>query len=132
MTKLLVRRNPSLLHKNPKMSQLFFVGPGLFNDIIEQAKNLSTDERVELLENSTELASVHDVAASDGQTAAPNREESIDLHFICFIEVDQHLYELDGRKLFPINHGKSTNLVEVSFLLVVSYIRITTNFLLYV
>ncbi|CAO3641192.1 unnamed protein product [Mucor fragilis] len=88
------------------------VGPGLFNNIIEQAKNMSVDERVELLENSKELAQLHASAATEGQTAAPCSSDSIDLHFICFIEVDQHLYELDGRKLFPINHGKCTNLVE--------------------
>ncbi|KAF1801186.1 hypothetical protein V8B55DRAFT_1528797 [Mucor lusitanicus] len=88
------------------------VGPGLFNDIIEQAKNMSVDERVELLEHSKELAQLHASAATEGQTAAPCSDDSIDLHFICFIEVDQHLYELDGRKLFPINHGKCTNLVE--------------------
>ena len=26
-------------------------------------------------------------------------------HFACFSAVDNHLYELDGRKKFPINHG---------------------------
>lgn len=88
------------------------IGPGLFSDIIERAKNMSIDERVELLENCNELASVHEIAAADGQTAPPDREDSIDLHFICFVEVDQHLYELDGRKAFPINHGKCTHLVE--------------------
>ncbi|KAG2213591.1 hypothetical protein INT46_002743 [Mucor plumbeus] len=88
------------------------VGPGLFNDIIEEAKNMSIDERVELLEQSKELAQLHASAATEGQTEAPDKNDSIDLHFICFIEVDQHLYELDGRKLFPINHGKCTNLVE--------------------
>ncbi|KAG2234370.1 hypothetical protein BDF21DRAFT_415853 [Thamnidium elegans] len=88
------------------------IDPGLFNDIISQAKNASIEERVELLENSDELASVHEAAAYDGQTVAPDREDSIDLHFICFIEVDQHLYELDGRKAFPINHGKCTDLVK--------------------
>ncbi|GAN06438.1 ubiquitin carboxyl-terminal hydrolase isozyme L3 isoform 2 [Mucor ambiguus] len=88
------------------------VGPGLFNDILEQAKSMSVDERVEFLESSKELAQLHASAATEGQTAAPCSDDSIDLHFICFIEVDQHLYELDGRKLFPINHGKCTNLVE--------------------
>lgn len=44
-------------------------GPGLFNDIIEQAKNMSVDERVDLLENSKELAQLHASAATEGQTA---------------------------------------------------------------
>ncbi|KAI7896648.1 uncharacterized protein EV154DRAFT_491725 [Mucor mucedo] len=89
------------------------VGPGLFSDIIEKAKTMSIDERVELLENSEELASVHANAAAHGQTAPPpDLSVPIDLHFICFVEVDQHLYELDGRKAFPINHGKCEHLVE--------------------
>lgn len=44
---------------------------------------------------------------------APGLDEDVDLHFITFVEADNHLYELDGRKLFPINHGKCTDLVEV-------------------
>ncbi|EIE82769.1 hypothetical protein RO3G_07474 [Rhizopus delemar RA 99-880] len=99
------------------------IGPGLFHDIIEEAKNMSIDERVDLLENSKELAAVHQTAASAGQTEAPNKEEEIDLHFICFIEVDNHLYELDGRKILPINHGKSTNLIESSVKVMKQYME---------
>jgi ubiquitin carboxyl-terminal hydrolase L3 len=40
----------------------------LFNDIIEQAKNMSVEERVDLLENSESLAQVHASAANEGQT----------------------------------------------------------------
>lgn len=29
-------------------------------------------------------------------------------HFVCFVVKDGHLYELDGRKHAPINHGPST------------------------
>lgn len=40
----------------------------MFNDIIEQAKSMSVDERVELLEQSEELAQLHASAATEGQT----------------------------------------------------------------
>ncbi|GAA5805066.1 hypothetical protein EDC94DRAFT_585955 [Helicostylum pulchrum] len=99
------------------------IGPGLFNDIISQAKNASIEERVELLENSVELASVHEAAAYDGQTVAPDREDAIDLHFVCFVEVDQHLYELDGRKAFPINHGKCSDLVKSAAVVMRKYME---------
>jgi ubiquitin carboxyl-terminal hydrolase L3 len=38
------------------------------------------------------------------------------LHFVCFVEKDGHLYELDGRKFAPINHGPTSpdNLLENS------------------
>ncbi|KAG1250843.1 hypothetical protein G6F68_012588 [Rhizopus microsporus] len=99
------------------------IGPGLFHDIIEEAKNMSIDERVDLLENSKELAAVHQTAAFAGQTEAPDKEEEIDLHFICFIEVDNHLYELDGRKILPINHGKCTDLIESSVKVMKQYME---------
>ncbi|KAL6484745.1 hypothetical protein MHYP_G00067900 [Metynnis hypsauchen] len=44
---------------------------------------------------------------------APGLDEKVDLHFIAFVNVEGDLYELDGRKPFPIAHGKTT---EDSFL----------------
>lgn len=56
------------------------LGPGLFHDIIEEAKNMSIDERVDLLENSKELAAVHQTAASAGQTEVNNdKKENCEL-----------------------------------------------------
>ncbi|GAB5366547.1 hypothetical protein AAMO2058_001152800 [Amorphochlora amoebiformis] len=42
------------------------------------------------------------------QTATPDRQESVAAHFIAFVKVDNTLYEMDGRKAFPINHGKTS------------------------
>ncbi|KAI9497261.1 hypothetical protein BDB00DRAFT_805702 [Zychaea mexicana] len=88
------------------------VGPGLFRNLIDQSKDMSPEERAEMLENSKELADIHKTCAQAGQTQVPDASAEVDLHFICFVVKDQHLYELDGRKLFPINHGKCLDLVE--------------------
>ncbi len=48
----------------------------------------------------------------------PNIEDDVDLHFIAFVEKDGELYELDGAKPFPINHGPidENMLLEVSLI----------------
>lgn len=35
-------------------------------------------------------------------------QEDVDTHFIVFIQKNGHIYELDGRKKSPINHGPTT------------------------
>ena len=44
----------------------------------------------------------------EGQTSAPGREDSVDYHFVAFVEVAGGLYELDGRKSGPILKGASS------------------------
>ncbi len=46
--------------------------------------------------------------SEESQTATPERTENVGAHFIAFIICDGSLYEMDGRKAFPINHGKTT------------------------
>lgn len=38
----------------------------------------------------------------------PPIDEVVLLHFVSFIHADGCIYELDGRKPFPINHGPSS------------------------
>ncbi|NXK60219.1 UCHL3 hydrolase, partial [Sylvietta virens] len=51
----------------------------------------------------------HESSAHEGQTEAPSIDEKVDLHFIALVNVGGHLYELDGRKPFPINHGETSD-----------------------
>ncbi|XP_037751184.1 ubiquitin carboxyl-terminal hydrolase isozyme L3 isoform X1 [Chelonia mydas] len=44
-----------------------------------------------------------------GLRSAPSIDEKVDLHFIALVNVGSHLYELDGRKPFPINHGQTSD-----------------------
>lgn len=105
----------ALLHSLSNNAHL--VGPGLFAKIIDDTCNMSPDERGEYLETCQELAEIHDFGARQGQTHTPSLQDIITNHFICFVNVDNHLYELDGTRAFPINHGKSTNFVKVSWIL---------------
>ena len=49
-----------------------------------------------------------------------DREEHVNLHFVCFINVNNELYELDGRHPHPIKHsvqlqpGEQLDLLRVS------------------
>lgn len=62
-------------------------------------------DRAKKLEQSQNIAEMHATAASSGQTAAPSPEEKVNLHFVAFVCVDGHMYELDGRKEKPMNWG---------------------------
>ncbi|XP_063809019.1 ubiquitin carboxyl-terminal hydrolase isozyme L3, partial [Pseudophryne corroboree] len=42
------------------------------------------------------------------QSDAPNIDDKVDLHFIAFVHQQGHLYELDGSKPFPVNHGRTS------------------------
>ncbi|CEP14367.1 hypothetical protein [Parasitella parasitica] len=88
------------------------VGSGVFQTILQETRNMSPMERAEYLEKCADLAEIHAISANEGQTETPDITEKLRLHFICFVEVDKDLYELDGRRSFPINHGKCSNFVQ--------------------
>ncbi|KAF2482936.1 hypothetical protein BDY17DRAFT_316546 [Neohortaea acidophila] len=75
--------------------------------LIQKAIPLKPMDRAELLEDTDALESAHQEAASTGDTAAPNADDSIDLHYVCFVKSEKtgHLYELDGRRKGPLDRG---------------------------
>ena len=47
-------------------------------------------------------------AANEGSTAPPRPEDEVNLHFVALVQKHGKLWELDGRKSFPIAHGPSS------------------------
>ncbi|XP_055373725.1 ubiquitin carboxyl-terminal hydrolase [Condylostylus longicornis] len=85
---------------------------GILKNYLDSARGLNPDERGKMLENDPTFTQTHEEVAQEGQTAA-DPEMQVNHHFIALINKDGTLYELDGRKSFPVEHG-STN--ETSFL----------------
>ncbi|KAJ2161217.1 hypothetical protein GGF46_001645 [Coemansia sp. RSA 552] len=85
---------------------------GALAEFFARTKDLSPPERGAALENSQSIASEHAKSAAEGQTAAPAADASIDHHYVAFVKVDGHLYELDGALSAPINHGPSTDVLR--------------------
>lgn len=55
----------------------------------------------------TQLEVVHHATAAD-ESAAVLETVDVNTHFIAFVEKEGRLYELDGRKTAPINHGETS------------------------
>lgn len=72
----------------------------------------SVEDCGELLGKAKYLHEVSESSASNtetGQTEAPAVGDSVDCHFIAFVQRDGCVFELDGGKAFPINHGPVEN-----------------------
>ncbi|PGH26842.1 hypothetical protein AJ80_01423 [Polytolypa hystricis UAMH7299] len=76
------------------------------DQLLRQAEPLGPIARADLLYESSALESAHADAAKLGDTKAPDAEENVDLHFVCFVKGDDgRLWELDGRRKGPIERG---------------------------
>jgi len=74
--------------------------------LVKDAMPLAPIERADLVYNSQALESAHQSAASQGQSTAPNAEDNIDLHYVCFVKDEENrLWEMDGRRKGPLERG---------------------------
>ena len=75
--------------------------------LVQDAIPLNPQARADLLYESEALESAHQSAAGGGDTSAPDAEDNVDLHYVCFVKSqDNNLWELDGRRKGPLNRGK--------------------------
>ncbi|KAL2917393.1 ubiquitinyl hydrolase 1 [Polyrhizophydium stewartii] len=98
-----------LMHAFGNNESALDLANGPLKRILDRARERSPEERASVLEADEDLAAIHKQSSLEGQTAAPDAEDESLLHFICFVAVDGHVYELDGNKPFPINHGPSSD-----------------------
>ncbi|XP_076021847.1 ubiquitin carboxyl-terminal hydrolase isozyme L3 [Genypterus blacodes] len=89
-------------------AQLEFAPDSALKKFLGQTSKMTPEERATFLEKDESIRVTHESSAQEGQTEAPSIDEKVNLHFIAFVNVGGHLYELDGRKPFPIAHGKTT------------------------
>uniref|UniRef100_F6QSC7 Ubiquitin carboxyl-terminal hydrolase n=2 Tax=Ciona intestinalis TaxID=7719 RepID=F6QSC7_CIOIN len=69
---------------------------------------LDSSDKGKRLETDVSIQNLHKQCASEGQTAALAAESKVDLHFVALVQVDGCLYEFDGCKPTPVNHGSSS------------------------
>lgn len=79
-------------------------------DFLTKANTVTPDARASLLEDDDRIEQAHSTIAHDQSNASMNPEQDIktNLHFVCFVHKDGCLYEMDGRRDFPINRGPSS------------------------
>lgn len=98
-----------LLHgvSNGKARQFVQEGTDL-DQFIKAAVPLKPRERATLIEESVALERAHQSAAAGGDTAAPQAEDNVDLHYVCFVKSEEtgSLWEMDGRRKGPLNRGQ--------------------------
>jgi ubiquitin carboxyl-terminal hydrolase L3 len=81
---------------------------GTLKGFLEETAKMNPMERGLALENSNNISEAHEEIASEGQTEVPNRDDNLVTHFVAFIHKNGLLYEMDGRRQFPVNHGPTT------------------------
>lgn len=69
---------------------------------------MSPEKRGQILQDSAnQIMEAHQELAHEGQTEV-NPNEQVNHHFVAFVHKDGYLYELDGRKEYPVNHGPTS------------------------
>lgn len=79
---------------------------GWFAKFVERTLPMDADARAVALEDDQEIEESHEETAQQGQSEVT---QDVMTHFVAFVHRGGSLYELDGRKEFPINHGPTTS-----------------------
>jgi len=81
------------------------LGAGALQNFLEKTKDKTPEERGRLLAYEEEIRKIHDGFAQQGQTATPGKDDHVNFHFICFLNIDNHLWSIDGMRAQPNDKG---------------------------
>ncbi|CAG9132338.1 unnamed protein product [Plutella xylostella] len=98
----------ALIHSIANNADKVQLDNGPLKKFLEETKTLDGAARGQLLEKNADIINAHKELAQEGQTNTPGANDVVNHHFISFVNVEGSLYELDGRKPFPVNHGPTT------------------------
>lgn len=79
------------------------VAPGLLQKFLEQCEGKGSEECADVLGTLEGFSAAHESVAQAGLTSVP---DNVMNHFIALVDFKGTMYELDGRKSFPIPHGE--------------------------
>lgn len=100
-------RYSDILDQNINFTPLSF-----FDTFFQTTQTMTPEERGEYLEKgdtiSDAIEAAHQDAARSGQSNVPGLHDKVTTHFVAIVPKDGCIYELDGRKKFPINYGPYT------------------------
>ncbi|CUS24790.1 LAQU0S19e01684g1_1 [Lachancea quebecensis] len=80
--------NPDTLLRESKIAQFLSLNPRPDNKYDDE----ETDEFI------VSISELYNKNSSYGQTAVPQAEDEVNLHFITYIEAEGYIYEMDGRR----------------------------------
>jgi len=103
----------AMLHALANNVNTVCLADGPILKFIKQNENSNSESLGILLAKNEEMSSLHTSFANEGQSKAMKDGEESDHHFVCFTLVEDHLYEFDGCKPSPTDHGPAD---ESSFL----------------
>jgi ubiquitin carboxyl-terminal hydrolase L3 len=112
----------AMLHCVMNHTSAFQLQDGKFwSNFYRDTKGMDAEQRALALNDNEDIEEEHQYVASQGGSSSSHPIND-NLHFIVFSAVDGQLYEFDGRKQRPINHGPCDNVLYGSVSMIRRYL----------
>ncbi|XP_053602431.1 ubiquitin carboxyl-terminal hydrolase-like [Plodia interpunctella] len=98
----------ALVHSVANNTPTIDLQDGLLKKYLRDAEGLDAAARGALLENSTAILDAYKEIMLIGNAEGNEANDVVNNHFVTFVHKDGRLFELDGRKALPIDHGETT------------------------